>query len=47
MGAGCIVGVSVRPLGAVLGNINLLKYIFVLNIWCQQFGEYMSVEYIC
>ena len=47
LGAACIVGVSVRPLGAVLGNINLLKYIFVLNICCQQFGEYMSVEYIC
>ena len=43
MGAACIVGVSVRPLGAVLGNINLLKYIFVLNICCQHFGGYMSV----
>ena len=47
LGAACIVGVSVRPLDAVLGNINLLKYIFVLNICCQQFGEYLSVEYIC
>ena len=30
----------------VLGNIIWLKYIFVLNIYCQQFGEYMSVWYI-
>ena len=35
LGAGCVVGVSVRPLGTLLGNINLLKYKFVLNttIW--------------
>ena len=46
LGAGGIVGVSVRPLATVLGNINLLKYIFVLNICCQQFGAYISVEYI-
>ena len=35
LGAGCVVGVSVRPSGTLLGNINLLKYKFVLNttIW--------------
>ena len=37
---GRIVGVSVRPSGTLLGNINLLKYKFVLNICCQQFGGY-------
>ena len=33
--------------GHSVGNINLLKYIFVLNICCQQFGAYITVEYIC
>ena len=35
LGAGRIVGVSVRPSGTLLGNINVLKYEFVLNttIW--------------
>ena len=51
LGAGCVVGVSVRPSGTLLGNINLLKYKFVLNICCQQFGGYMLQTilrvYIC
>ena len=37
LGAGCIVGVFVRPSGAVLGNINLLEYTFVLNI-CSDYA---------
>mgnify|MGYP001458179825 CR=1 FL=1 len=39
LGAGCIVGVSVRPSGTLLGNINLLKYKFVLNICNLQYNN--------
>ena len=38
------VGVSVHPSGTVLGNFNLLKYIFVLNICCQQFWAYNQLN---
>ena len=53
LGAGCVVGVSVRPLGTLLGNINLLKYKFVLNttIWGiyaeKILRVYMKVEFLC
>ena len=33
--------------GTGLGNVHFLKCIFVLDICCQQFGEHMTVEYIC
>ena len=39
--------VSVCPLGTGLGNVQFRKCLFVLEICCQQFGEYVSVEYIC
>ena len=35
------------PFGHRVWNVHLWKYIFVLDICCQPFGEYMSVEYIC
>ena len=34
------------PFGHRVGECTFLKFIFLLDIWCQQFGEYMSVEYI-
>ena len=39
--------VSVCPSGTGLGNVQFWKCLFVLEICCQQFGEYVSVEYIC
>ena len=39
--------VSVCPSGTGLGNVQFRKCLFVLEICCQQFGEYVSVEYIC
>ena len=38
--------VSVCPSGTGLGNVQFRKCLFVLEICCQQFGEYVSVEYI-
>ena len=48
LGAGCVVGVSVRPSGTLLGNIYLLKYKFVLNttIWGYMLQTILRV-YIC
>ena len=31
--------VSVRPLGAELGNVDFLEYKFVLDLHCQQLGN--------
>ena len=39
--------VSVCPSGTGLENVHFWKCIFVLDICCQQFREYVSVEYIC
>ena len=36
--------VSVCPSGTGLGNVQFWKCLFVLEICCQQFGEYVSVE---
>ena len=35
------------PSGTGLGSVHLLKYIVVLDICGQQFGEHVTVEYIC
>ena len=39
--------VSVCPSGTGLGNVHFWKCIFPLDMCCQQFGEYESVEYMC
>ena len=33
--------------GGFLNALRAQGYIFLLDIFCQQFWEYMSVEYIC
>ena len=44
--------VSSRPLGPGLGKVHFLRYVLVLNIYCQQLGNicqfeiYIGIEYI-
>ena len=35
------------PFGHRVGECTFLKITILLDISCQQFGEYVSVEYIC
>ena len=39
--------VSVRPLGAELGNVDFLEYKFVLDLHCQQLGNMCQLEGVC
>ena len=39
--------VSVRPLGAELGNVDFLEYKFVLDLHCQQLGNMCHLEGVC
>ena len=38
-------GVSVRPSGAGSGDVHFLNYIFILDICCKLYEEYMSLKY--
>ena len=35
------------PFGHTVGECTFLKIAILLDICCQQFGAYVSVEYIC
>ena len=37
----------VCPSSTGLGNVHFLECVFALAMYCQQFGEYESVEYMC